>query len=70
MKVLKAVDLISMGTGLLPGFNGIGAAPDEELVYMRAMFERVIGSKEFEAFYMMNPDFNVELSIYLMGVLV
>ncbi|GMH05229.1 hypothetical protein Nepgr_007069 [Nepenthes gracilis] len=70
MKVLKAVEPISMGAGLLPGFDGGGASPDGELMFMRAKFERVVGSRESEAFYMMNPDFNgtPELSIYLLRV--
>ncbi|PSS08303.1 Protein MIZU-KUSSEI like [Actinidia chinensis var. chinensis] len=65
-KVLKAVEPISMGAGVLPG-NGDG---DGEIMYMRAKFERVVGSKDSEAFYMMNPDSNgaPELSIYLLRV--
>ncbi|KAL6351181.1 hypothetical protein AAG906_031767 [Vitis piasezkii] len=54
-KVLKTVEPISMGAGLM---------------YMRAKFERVVGSKDSEAFYMMNPDGTggPELSIYLLRV--
>ncbi|KAJ0985745.1 hypothetical protein J5N97_004101 [Dioscorea zingiberensis] len=66
-KVLKAVEPVSMGAGVLPGD---GQDPDGEMMYMRARFERVIGSKDSEAFYMMNPDGNggPELSIYLLRV--
>ncbi|XP_002524384.3 protein MIZU-KUSSEI 1 [Ricinus communis] len=66
-KVLKAVEPISMGAGVLPG-NGAGS--DGELMYMRARFERVVGSKDSEAFYMMNPDGSggPELSVYLLRV--
>ncbi|KAF9593689.1 hypothetical protein IFM89_024506 [Coptis chinensis] len=53
LKVLKAIGPISMGAGVLPG-NGTKA--DGELMYMRAKFERVIGSRDSEAFYMLNPD--------------
>lgn len=69
-KILKAVEPISMGAGVLPGFNGSGAALEGELMYMRAKFERVVGSRDSEAFYMMNPDCNgaPELSIYLLRV--
>ncbi|XP_057961569.1 protein MIZU-KUSSEI 1 [Malania oleifera] len=65
--VLKAVEPISMGAGVLPG-NGVGS--EGELMYMRAKFERVVGSKDSEAFYMMNPDGSggPELSIYLLRV--
>lgn len=68
-KVLNAIGPISMGAGMLPG-PGNGAESDGELMYMRAKFERVVGSKDSEAFYMMNPDGNggPELSIYLLRV--
>ncbi|XP_073316630.1 protein MIZU-KUSSEI 1-like [Primulina huaijiensis] len=68
-KVLNAIGPISMGAGVLPG-RGNGAESDGELMYMRAKFERVVGSKDSEAFYMMNPDGNggPELSIYLLRV--
>lgn len=67
--VLKAVEPISMGAGVLPG-EGPETGSDGELMYMRAKFERVIGSRDSEAFYMMNPDSNgaPELSIYLLRV--
>ncbi|XP_068637812.1 protein MIZU-KUSSEI 1-like [Aristolochia californica] len=67
-KVLKAVEPISMGAGVLPG-NGMDGS-DGELMYMRARFERVVGSRDSEAFYMMNPDGSggPELSIYLLRV--
>ncbi|PIN25936.1 hypothetical protein CDL12_01350 [Handroanthus impetiginosus] len=68
-KVLNAIGPISMGAGVLPGPEN-GAESDGELMYMRAKFERVVGSKDSEAFYMMNPDGNggPELSIYLLRV--
>jgi uncharacterized protein (TIGR01570 family) len=47
-------------------------------MYMRARFERVVGSRDSEAFYMMNPDSGggsnnnggggPELSVYLLRV--
>ncbi|XP_056684208.1 protein MIZU-KUSSEI 1 [Spinacia oleracea] len=69
-KILKAVEPISMGAGVLPGFNGSGSGTEGELMYMRAHFERVVGSRDSEAFYMMNPDFHgaPELSLYLLRV--
>nr|GMC69425.1 protein MIZU-KUSSEI 1 [Ipomoea batatas] len=66
-QILKAVEPISMGAGVLPAAaNGEG----EVVMYMRAKFERVVGSRDSEAFYMMNPDSNAapELSIYLLRV--
>ncbi|XLR66723.1 hypothetical protein S83_017395 [Arachis hypogaea] len=71
-KILKAVEPISMGAGVLPvsDGDGNGAGSEGELMYMRAKYERVVGSKDSEAFYMMNPDGSggPELSIYLLRV--
>ncbi|KAM7483057.1 hypothetical protein LguiB_007640 [Lonicera macranthoides] len=72
-KVLKAVEPISMGAGVLPGNrdeDGDGTESEGEIMYMRAKFERVLGSRDSEAFYMMNPDSNgaPELSFYLLRV--
>ncbi|CAK7326491.1 unnamed protein product, partial [Dovyalis caffra] len=68
-KVLKAVEPVSMGAGVLPG-DEAGGSEIGELMYMRARFERVVGSKDSEAFYMMNPDGSggPELSVYLLRV--
>lgn len=59
-----------MGAGVLPGNGEEESADSGEIMYMRAKFERVIGSRDSEAFYMMNPDSNgaPELSIYLLRV--
>ncbi|XP_023530791.1 protein MIZU-KUSSEI 1-like [Cucurbita pepo subsp. pepo] len=76
-KILKAVEPISMGAGVLPvneGTEGGGGegkeGSDGEIMYMRAKFERIVGSRDSEAFYMMNPDSNgaPELSVYLLRV--
>ncbi|MFS7972248.1 putative protein MIZU-KUSSEI 1-like, plant [Helianthus anomalus] len=78
-KVLKAVEPISMGAGVLPAEKpgdedekeDEGVVNQEgEIMYMRAKFERVVGSRDSEAFYMMNPDSNgaPELSIYLLRI--
>ncbi|KAI3947654.1 hypothetical protein MKX01_034319 [Papaver californicum] len=57
LHVMQLLRGVSMGAGVLP------AAPNEketlidgELPYLRARFERVVGSKDSEAFYMINPD--------------
>lgn len=67
--VLNAVGPITMGAGVLPG-SGNGGGSEGELMFMRAKFERVVGSRDSEAFYMMNPDGNggPELSIFLLRV--
>lgn len=69
-KVLNAVGPISMGAGVLPSASASAGDSDGEMMYMRAKFERVVGSKDSEAFYMLNPDGNggPELSIYLLRV--
>ncbi|CAN1180416.1 Protein MIZU-KUSSEI 1 [Linum perenne] len=68
LKLLKSLEMVSMGAGVLPSYGGEGGR--EEIMYMRAKFERVVGSRDSEAFYMMNPDCNgaPELSIYLLRV--
>ncbi|KAK1302902.1 hypothetical protein QJS10_CPB12g00238 [Acorus calamus] len=72
-RVFNAVEMVSMGAGVLPGFDGPGLDGPGlgEVMYMRAGFERVVGSKDSEAFYMINPDpksGGPELSIYLLRV--
>ncbi|KAG8047454.1 hypothetical protein GUJ93_ZPchr0008g11407 [Zizania palustris] len=64
--VLRLLRGVSMGAGVLPPPPGSGndkegatpssAGPDGELTYMRARVERIVGSKDSEAFYMINPD--------------
>lgn len=65
-QILKMVEAVSMGAGVLP----IEEGSDGELMYMRAKFERVVGSRDSEAFYMMNPDGTggPELSIFLLRI--
>jgi uncharacterized protein (TIGR01570 family) len=70
-RVLRALEPVSMGAGVLPAACGGG---EGDVMYMRARFERVVGSRDSEAFYMMNPDSSTggnggpELSIYLLRV--
>lgn len=73
MQVLRGV---SMGAGVLPNNNNNNNNQKEEwlcsgemndqFTYMRARFERVVGSKDSEALYMINPDgaTGAELSIF------
>ncbi|GAA0138594.1 hypothetical protein LIER_00307 [Lithospermum erythrorhizon] len=62
MEVLRA---ISMGAGVLPGYSGEDG-PDGEIAYLRVNFERVVGSKDSETYYMLSPDGNSgpELSVF------
>ncbi|RRT78841.1 hypothetical protein B296_00016005 [Ensete ventricosum] len=68
-RVLQAVEPVSTGAGVLPGGGGDGGACGD-VMYMRASFERVVGSSDSEAFYIVNPDNQggPELSIYLLRV--
>lgn len=78
LKILKSVEPISTGAGVLPEINNEDVEEDDhihnksdgEIMYMRAKFERIVGSRDSEAFYMMNPDSNgaPELSIYLLRI--
>ncbi|KAL5778458.1 hypothetical protein ACOSP7_011384 [Xanthoceras sorbifolium] len=63
--VLKLMQSVSVGAGVLP------VAPkseDGDLLYLRASFERVIGSVDSESFHMINPvgSSGQELSIFLL----
>ncbi|XVF75771.1 hypothetical protein PTKIN_Ptkin13bG0213800 [Pterospermum kingtungense] len=68
--VLSTVQSVSVGAGVIPVVDDArkGGGNEGELLYMRARFERVVGSRDSEAFYMMNPDNNggPELSIFFL----
>jgi len=70
--VLTTVQSVTVGAGVIPMLeDGGGCGGSEgELMYMRAKFERVVGSRDSEAFYMLNPDGNggPELSIFLLRI--
>ncbi|GAV74683.1 DUF617 domain-containing protein [Cephalotus follicularis] len=68
--VLNTVQRVSVGAGVIPVVDDGRKVSSEmgELLYMRAKFERVVGSRDSEAFYMLNPDNSggPELSIFLL----
>ncbi|KAL9278690.1 putative protein MIZU-KUSSEI 1-like, plant [Arabidopsis thaliana] len=77
--VMQMLHAVSMGAGVLPVSSGAikeqsggggGGQQEGDLTYMRAHFERVIGSRDSETYYMMNPDGNSgpELSIFFVRV--
>nr|XP_043637679.1 protein MIZU-KUSSEI 1-like [Erigeron canadensis] len=74
--VLSMVQSVSVGAGVIPVVEdggkrrSNGGGSEGELLYMRARFERVVGSRDSEAYYMMNPDGNggPELSIFLLRI--
>lgn len=55
LHVMQHLRGVSMGAGVLPSASDKETS-DGEMTYMRARFERVVGSKDSEAFYMINPD--------------
>ncbi|WOG93663.1 hypothetical protein DCAR_0312949 [Daucus carota subsp. sativus] len=67
MELLKAV---SMGAGVLPAANSDMNGPDNEMAYLRAHFDRVVGSRDSETLYMLSPDGNngPELSIFFVRI--
>lgn len=70
--VLDMVGSVSVGAGVIPVLDGgkVESATQGELLFMRARFERVVGGRDSEAFYMLNPDGNggPELSIFLLRI--
>ncbi|XP_066310068.1 protein MIZU-KUSSEI 1-like [Miscanthus floridulus] len=75
LTVLQLLRTVSAGAGVLPAdVVGGGGAPEGQeagdLAYMRAHFDRVVGSRDSESFYMLNPDGNngPELSIFFIRI--
>lgn len=69
LHVMELLRPVSMGGGVLPG-NSEVEGPDSELAYIRAHFERVVGSKDSETLYMLSPEGNngPELSIFFVRI--
>ncbi|KAF0897892.1 hypothetical protein E2562_001605 [Oryza meyeriana var. granulata] len=56
-RVMRLLHSTSMGAGVLPAADTVDpAAADSEVTYMRAHFDRVVGSKDAETYYMHNPE--------------
>ncbi|VVA94744.1 unnamed protein product [Arabis nemorensis] len=71
-RVLNTVSRVTIGAGVITTAKCIddvygGGTELGELLYMGGRFERAVGSRDSEAFYMMNPNKNVgpKLSIFL-----
>ncbi|CAA3008496.1 Hypothetical predicted protein [Olea europaea subsp. europaea] len=67
LHVMQLLRRVSVGAGVLPSpWEEEKTAADREMTYMRARFDRVVGSKDSESFYMINPDgaLGQELSIF------
>ena len=65
MAALTALSKVVVGAGLVTG-KELGRF-DDELMYLRASFRRVCGSKESESFHLIDPAGNIgqELSIFV-----
>lgn len=80
VRVLKLMQSVSAGAGLLPSVSTKAGSPTQkqndedhklydQRMYLRAKFERVSGSVDSESFHMINPDGSCsaqELSIFLL----
>ncbi|KAL1359715.1 protein MIZU-KUSSEI 1 [Arachis hypogaea] len=71
--VLKTMRCVTVGAGVIPAGFGSGqhsgkVSRSEELMYMRANFEHVVGSADSESFHLINPDEGPgqELSVFLL----
>ncbi|WCJ44791.1 hypothetical protein M5689_025443 [Euphorbia peplus] len=65
--VLKMMQSVSVGAGVLP-VDVKSESEEGDLMYLRASFERVVGSVDSESFHMINPvgSSGQELSIFLL----
>ncbi|MCL7050421.1 hypothetical protein MKW94_024483 [Papaver nudicaule] len=69
--VLNTIQTVSAGAGVIPmDKTRMENWSDGELMYMRAKFDRVVGNRDSEAFYMLSPDGTggPELSIFLLRI--
>lgn len=59
---LRMMQSVSVGAGVVP------SEEEDQMLYLRARFERVTGSSDSESFHMMNPggSYGQELSIFLL----
>ncbi|KAK4419017.1 protein MIZU-KUSSEI 1 [Sesamum alatum] len=67
--LLKTMQNITVGAGVIPCGSAFGSGLNsEEIMYMRANYERVVGSADSESFHLINLDEGPgqELSIFLL----
>lgn len=69
LKVMELLRAVSMGAGVIPASSET-EGPDGEFAYIRAHFDRVVGSKDSETLYMISPEGNngPELTIFFVRV--
>ncbi|PON90792.1 hypothetical protein TorRG33x02_134300 [Trema orientale] len=64
--LLKTMQSTTVGAGVMP--SGFGSSDSEEIMYMRANYEHVVGNADSESFHLINPDEcpSQELSVFLL----
>ncbi|PON59925.1 hypothetical protein PanWU01x14_156440 [Parasponia andersonii] len=64
--LLKTMQSMTVGAGVMP--SGFGSSDSEEIMYMRANYEHVVGNADSESFHLINPDEcpSQELSVFLL----
>ncbi|KAJ0802750.1 putative protein MIZU-KUSSEI 1-like, plant [Helianthus annuus] len=69
LHIIELLRPVLMGAGVLPEKFDVEGT-DGEVTYMRAHFDRVVGSKDSETLYMLSPDGNhgPELSIFFVRI--
>ncbi|XP_021736634.1 protein MIZU-KUSSEI 1-like [Chenopodium quinoa] len=71
LSIMEVLKVITMGVGVLPSSEFCdGDDPDDELAYIRANFDYVVGSKDSETLYMLCPEGNIvlDLSIFFVRI--
>ncbi|XP_061348751.1 protein MIZU-KUSSEI 1 [Gastrolobium bilobum] len=66
--ILRTMQCVTVGAGVIPSGFGSSGSGSEELMYMRANFEHVVGNADSESFHLINPDEcpGQELSVFLL----
>ncbi|KAL5740519.1 hypothetical protein ACOSP7_029402 [Xanthoceras sorbifolium] len=66
--MLKTMQSMTVGAGVIPAGFGPSGSNAEEIMYMRANYEHVIGSADTESFHLINPDESLsqEFSVFLL----
>ncbi|KAL6278004.1 hypothetical protein ACE6H2_021605 [Prunus campanulata] len=66
--MLKTMQSTTVGAGVMPTGYGLESESGQEVMYMRANYEHVVGSADSESFHLINPDQypGQELSVFLL----
>lgn len=66
MEILKVMDYVVVGAGIITTNKKELDHEDDQVMYLRASFQRVCGSSDSESYHLIDPDGNIgqELSIF------